>query len=320
MILKVLTDRSVFDSQFEKQMRRVWGLHPSTTIKMVDRGLFLAECVNKRDFEQILNKGPWTYRQDVILATHCASPGEVNDSKLTHVDLWVQFHNVPLDTLTEDGVRRITTPIGTALSEPIPAHQNGKQYFRIKILLPVAEPVKDKLTIDHPSEGEVEALLVYEKVGRICVFCGSLGHEIATCSDRARLAKIKSRQTSPSRPELEGILKPTGGPWISDQTLIPQLNEEPELKGPSPYNAPKTDGNQGLKRAHNTIHTQNRTGGLKTATALVIPSSHTASPNNSTATPHSPDQNSEDERETVTYKRVKAANTSARVEVPLDQL
>lgn len=193
VLTKVLSDRAIFQAQFEWQMRRAWAVHPTTKFTMQERGLFVIQCATRGDYDKILNDGPWTYRQDLVLTAECASEEEVQEGRLTHTELWVQFHNLPAKGLTEEGINILTSQVGTALSEPAFSSYNSKQYLRVKIMISLSKPLRDKITTTNPMIGDFVTCLVYEKIGRICCFCGSLGHEISSCSDRARLAKIKAR-------------------------------------------------------------------------------------------------------------------------------
>lgn len=67
----------------------MWGVHPSTLLTMKDKGLYVIQCVNRGDYEKILNDGPWIYRQDLVLIAKCASQEEVDERRLTHAELWV---------------------------------------------------------------------------------------------------------------------------------------------------------------------------------------------------------------------------------------
>lgn len=249
LVVKVLTDRAVFDAQFERAMRRVWGLYPASVFKMVDRGFYLIECSTEGEYERILNEGPWSYRQDLVLAAECPSPNHLNDSGLKHAEAWVQFHNLPIDSLTEEGLLMVTKKVGTAISDPLHAHFNGKQYTRIKMLLQLEKPLRDYVTVRHPALGDVKVHLVYERVDRICLFCGAIGHEMGSCSDRLKLAKIRLKHLNSSRPDLDGILKPTRGKWINNQAMLPQGDE---VAGPNSQGTnlkAKHGGTVGSKRA-----------------------------------------------------------------------
>lgn len=278
---------------------------------MKDKGLYIIQCEGKRDYERIMNGGPWIYRQDLVLVAECASQDEADESRLTQAEIWVQFHNLKVQNLTEEGVAILTELIGIPLSEPISHSHNGRSFLRIKMLVPTQNPVKDKLKASNEELGDAEVFLVYEKVGRICCYCGMLGHDIAVCSDRARLAKLKAKMTGRNRPEMDGILKPTRGQWITDQTLIPfpdsaqspktpsSPSQQTEISGPEPM--------KGVKRSHqdllSSISQKNR------RTPLQIRES--PSPNSRTETT----SHGEEGEQNLT-RLVKAARPSAMAEVP----
>lgn len=136
LVAKVLTDRAVFEAQFERAMRRVWGLSPTSTLHMVDRGFYLVECSTDGEFQRIMNEGPWLYRQDLVLVADCPSLDHLNDLGLQHAEVWVQFHNMPVESLTEEGLLLVTKKVGIAISDPLFAHLNGKQFTRVRMFLP----------------------------------------------------------------------------------------------------------------------------------------------------------------------------------------
>ena len=115
----------------------------------------------------------------------------------------------------------------------------GKQFFKIKIAIPLTQRLKDTVSLRHATIGEVLVYVVYERVGRACVFCGKIGHEIGTCADRTRLARIKNREENKERADMHNILTPTIGSWITDPMLIP--NPSAKLK-PNPAKTGKSTG------------------------------------------------------------------------------
>lgn len=320
VLVKVISDRTIFDAQFERQMRRAWGVHPSTSFTMTERGLYLVECENKRDFDKIITGGPWSYRDDLVVATECASMDEIDSTKFTHAEIWVQFHNLQAATLTEEGVRILTDPIGMAMSEPVIGYVNGKQFFRIKILTPLQTPIKDRIRVTNPILGDIEVYLVYERVGRICCFCGSLGHDLASCADRAKLVKIKSKMAGQNRPELEGILKPTRGLWITDQTLLPIPSQGPkpqEGTGPSSrqQDKAKPDPISGLKRSLSQITRTNPISGSSLGSGTLVLVGDLSSPNAECSN----EGENGGQQDSVIFRKFKAARPSADAGAPLLQ-
>lgn len=277
----------------------------------------------RRKGQRVLMEGPWTYRQDLVIVAECNSIEETDGRKLTHADLWVQYHNIPLEALNEEGIKLLTNPIGSPLSEPVPGFNNGKPYFKIQMLIPLSVPVKDKLTTTNPVLGETEVFLVYEKVGRICTYCGELGHDISTCAPRARLAKIRARLAGQNRSELDGILKPTRGPWIVDQTLIPfcKTGEGPKMaQEERPNSRSPLETESGSRNTRDPLASKKRPladlgqEDLSQKSLLLIGEVSSSLPHQGNA------QTDEDREPNVTQRRFKAARPSAVAGVPPTQI
>lgn len=309
LLVKIVSDRAVFDAQFEKQMRRAWGAHPSTIFTVTDRSLYLVECENRGDYTRILNDGPWSYRQDLVVIKECRSQEEVDVSRMSHAEIWIQLHNLPVHSLTEEGVQILIKDMGMMLSDPIPAAFNGKQFLRVKMLIPLTVPVKDRINYTNPTIGDSVVHVVFERIGRICCFCGIIGHQITTCADRARLAKIRTRPENANRPEMRNIMKPTRGPWITDQTLIPTSSPKP---GPNTQTEqqPHNQNSEPAKRAKRPHFTSQNNLTIPLITDLSSP-----------ILTYQPEENKEEDGgDCFTTRRVKAARPSAMSEMPPSQI
>lgn len=180
--------------------------------------------------------------------TECKSQEDTIKANLTQGEVWVKFHNLPLESLKEEGLSRITKQVGLPLTDPIPFSSQGRNAFKIKMLINLRQPVKDKLRVDHASLGELLVYLTYERVGRICLFCGEMGHDTHSCAERARLVKVVGRMDDQNRPELQGILKPTIGQWVLDEALIPIQESQGGNSQQSRPMTPRPEGVLGLKR------------------------------------------------------------------------
>lgn len=108
------------------------------------------------------------------------------------------------------------------LSAPVEGFVGGRRFTKLKVEVPIEEEVKDKLTLTHLTLGDVPIFCSYEKVSRICKFCGLLGHEIASCQDHIRLAAILSSPAHSARPDKSQILAQKFGSWITDPALLPK--------------------------------------------------------------------------------------------------
>lgn len=81
----------------------------------------------------------------------------------------------------------------------------------------VRKPVRDKVWVSFAKDSAGWAYLFYERIGRICTFCGVMFHSVQHCTARNSLLMSRSRlQIS-----LEQISPNRFGQWITSVGLIP---------------------------------------------------------------------------------------------------
>lgn len=228
LLARVCSDRLVFDTQFEQLMRKLWNVKPRASFTRLEKNFYLIELTSKLEIEFILNKGPWFYRHDLVAIATCHSQEHLNLSHVDTGEVWVQFHNAPIEALNEEGIELLTGPVGMAISDPIVVRTSSQKYFRVKLQIKIDKPLTDRVSLRHPALGLIDVYVVYERLGRVCLFCGEIGHELTGCSDRMRLARIKRQFKDEERPEMADILKPTRMPWIIDPMLLPTQGAEPD--------------------------------------------------------------------------------------------
>ncbi|KAF3326268.1 Zinc knuckle [Carex littledalei] len=109
---------------------------------------------------------------------------------INHVSLWTQFHNVPHEMLSAEGVLYLARKIGAPVSEVEQGYYAGRLYMKAKVSFNASEPLEDKLMLNHPSLGKILIYLVYERAGRLCPHCGRVGHDLSGCARRNQILTL----------------------------------------------------------------------------------------------------------------------------------
>lgn len=227
LLLKVVTDRSVMDLPFMGAMTQAWEVDPNTIIRPVSKNCYLAEFTSTRDLYKVSLGGPWTYRGDVVASSRVASQADLKPGHIGVVNVWVQMHNIPVNSLTEEGILMLAAKIGTTVTPPVEGFVGGSHFAKVKVTLNISQPLKDLLTLTHPTLGDVLIHCSYEKASRVCRFCGLMGHEIQGCPDHQQLTAIVQERAQSENPTPPGLLAPTKGPWFNNPFLIPRPETRP---------------------------------------------------------------------------------------------
>lgn len=203
LLAKVVTERTVLDQPFATYMPRLWNVDPTTSIRPVSKNCYLLEFKNRQDMLKVQLEGPWAYRGDIIATRPVASHEDLSPDLITQADVWVQFFNLPFNSLTDDGLYIMAREVGIPISAPIRSFVNGRAFVKFKITINLNAAILDKVTMGHPTLGDITAYCTYEKACHICIFCGRLGHEMAQCQEYLRLAKLLSGRRIEEDPLLQ---------------------------------------------------------------------------------------------------------------------
>lgn len=220
ILAKIVTDRMVLDVPFAKAMIQAWNAHPGTLFSSVSKNCFLIEFQTDRD-RHTASRGIWTYRGDLVALKQVEGQGDLTPDHITHAPLLVQLFNLPVNCVKEEGFQIIANKVGRMISPPVEGYVGGRRFVKMKVLIDLNQPMKDRVRVKFPALGEFIAYCVYEKINRICSFCGSLGHDFATCHDHERLTEIMHRSPEADEATKANLLAPKRGSWMTNASLVP---------------------------------------------------------------------------------------------------
>lgn len=147
-------------------------------------------------------------------------------------------------------------------------------------MLDLSKPIKDRVSATHPTLGKIEALCFFEKVSRLCRFCGLLGHEMVGCQDFIRLSRLRYAPEQALRVNWEALMAPKFGAWVINSSCMPAgsglhasaSSAQPNFENPVPPEASHAS-RVGIKRGLDGLRFPTS---LTAALSLGMPSSSAA--------------------------------------------
>lgn len=219
LLARIITDKTVLDGPFESSMINAWKVDPATSMRQVSKNCYLFEFNSVEDLNSALLGGVWTYRGDLVALGQVRSDEDLNPALIETAAVWVILLNVPANAFNDEGLQMIAGEVGIPVSGPVKAFVHGRRITKVKVLIKIGEEIKDRVKVDHPTLGQVTVKCAYEKLSRICLFCGNLGHEMEGCHDHARLALLVKKPGQEDRFKDTNILEPKKGKWLVNPAL-----------------------------------------------------------------------------------------------------
>lgn len=258
-LARLISDRPALLSQLSSTMMTVWRVNPRTEISVLASNLFMIEFVTPQDLARVMQRGTWTYRGDLVVLKQLTGPPDLTKPTVTHMEIWTQWHRIPTRAISAAGLLSLAEKeLGTPLSAALPIFANGISFYKIKLLVEIGKPFKDKLGVTHPTLGDFMIYLVYEQLNKICLFCGKTAHEQTNCVEKTRMARLKLDPRYRDMPHMKSSTQNRFGPWINNMALLPlptpMQNGNSSTHSPNPQPTYSQPGPQGLIGPHHQTH------------------------------------------------------------------
>ncbi|GAU39458.1 hypothetical protein TSUD_158890 [Trifolium subterraneum] len=133
------------------------------TIKQVKSGTFLFHSNHPLNMDAVLNGGPWTFDNNLLL--------------LERVQVGMQIENISLYA---------GTTLGNYIGKFVEYDKNNnssfwRQYMRIRVRIDVRQPLKKDTKVKDKNGKWCVVNFKYEKLGTFCFVCGIMGHAENKC-------------------------------------------------------------------------------------------------------------------------------------------
>jgi 14-3-3 protein epsilon len=167
------------------RMADLWKPVKGVTIKETKAGKFLFHFAHPLDMEAVLNGGPWSFDNNTLILEQVPLGMQIEQIPLTHVNMWVQVHDLPTGLMKE----RVGIPLANYIGTFVEYDKNNntsfwRQYMRIRVRLDVRRPLTKDTKVKDKEGNWCTVKFKYEKLGIFCFVCGVMGHAENKCEVR----------------------------------------------------------------------------------------------------------------------------------------
>ncbi|KAL9441583.1 hypothetical protein AB3S75_020141 [Citrus x aurantiifolia] len=182
LVGRFLTDKVINFPAMKNTMAALWRPGKGVCIKDLSPTLFLFHFFHEVDLKHVIDLGPWTFDQHVLILKRLGENEQPHRVPLFHTLFWVQVYNLPIGFLSE----KVLTNIGNYIREFQASDPNNfmgvwRNYMRIRVSIDVRQPLKRRLRLKKEGGEWFWVEFKYERLNTFCFICRLLGHTEKLC-------------------------------------------------------------------------------------------------------------------------------------------
>lgn len=143
LLRRFLSDKPIRSHIMKDRLSGIWRPGRGVLIKEVELGLFRFQFFHKVDLLRILNGGPWSFDNYMLVLTSMQIGDVPLEIPLNHITMWVQVHDLPIGFMSQIVAQHLGNFIGQYV-EYDPNNDKGgwRSYMRVRVKVDVRNPLK----------------------------------------------------------------------------------------------------------------------------------------------------------------------------------
>ncbi|XP_058776305.1 uncharacterized protein LOC131650615 [Vicia villosa] len=215
-------------------MTKTWNFVQLPDMYYNDEGYFILRFRSFSDRDDVLMKGPYTYRNMPVLIREWMLEFRLKDDFLRTLPIWIKLPQLPLCLWGEMSLNKIGSALGIPLvTDECTANKLRVSYARILVEMDITKDLPTELTIRDKDGTKFLQPVEYEWKPMYCKRCQKPGHN---CEQ----PKPKIKQWKPKEKPVEtAIVIPTES--LKDLTVLKKPSTE-DIPGDTDWSAVKKGG------------------------------------------------------------------------------
>ena len=166
---KFLTKRIINAKAIARTFKPLWKPAGELKIRDVGRNVLVFEFDDALDLERVLEFEPWSYDKSLVIfqKTELVELAPSLDFSMT--SFWVQLHNVPEISLTQETGEVVGNIIGTTIRVADPEDDGeGCEFLRVRVAMNITKPFPCCCKLRSEGKHIGWALLKFERLPNFC--------------------------------------------------------------------------------------------------------------------------------------------------------
>ncbi|KAK8535560.1 hypothetical protein V6N12_057076 [Hibiscus sabdariffa] len=183
LVGSVITVTPVDEDFVVRIFRSVWKVKNVSAISELRPNFFLIKHVSAEAKDMILKRRPWVVHNELFSIEPFNPAWRANEYFFTTMVVWIWVHKLPLQAMNSEMVLRLGVSVGKALGvDHWIEGGNMGDFLRVLVQVDITKPLRRCVMLGN-GQGKPPSPcpLRFEKLPRLCFFCGLVGHELSSC-------------------------------------------------------------------------------------------------------------------------------------------
>ncbi|XP_073007460.1 uncharacterized protein [Typha latifolia] len=198
LVGKLVTDQNFSSFGLKTALTKAWNLEGALEFSEAGRNLFLLVFELEIDKWKVWMGSPWSFNRDLFVLGPLHPNLPPDHWNLTHVELWVQFHGIPLEYMLQKTALALAGRIGNLVISDAEDVVKWARFICSRIYVDITKPLVVILSVSLLNGTTQEILIKYERLPRHCVFDGHIGHEYLDYMHRGGFGSEGEKRVSTS--------------------------------------------------------------------------------------------------------------------------
>lgn len=138
---------------------------------------FMVQLYSKSDLVKILDRSPWLLDTNMIILKKVPIGENPLTMSMNTMEIWAQIHQLPFWFMDDKVGALVRSHIGKMLKfDEENNYRSRRRFMMVRVEIAVEEPLQQELVIEREEGESIRLVFKYEKLGKLCFVCGTIGH------------------------------------------------------------------------------------------------------------------------------------------------
>lgn len=143
LVGRILSPKTINPIAITNVVTSVWKMRAPFSVAPWQNNTLLFRFEDGEDKESILQEGPWSIMNNLLILNPLKEDGVIFDMEFEHCPFWVQIHGLPLGKMTRANAETIGKRFGKLLAVETSTDGMllGRSFLRVRVAVKITDPL-----------------------------------------------------------------------------------------------------------------------------------------------------------------------------------